>query len=141
MIKTGKQIQGDIYRLLRESDLSAIVSGEVYRNGTRPRDSKVEDIIVTFTTGLPTQIQEGVVTINIFVPDIDPFANGIMVEDGERTAVLEQAAQEWVDSLSTADSGYIFDLQQTIYTEEEPDIKQHFVVVKLHYRLYEDEAD
>lgn len=141
MSKTGKQIQGDIYRLLRESSLSANVSGEVYRNGTRPRDSKAEDIIVTFTTGLPTQIQEGVVTINIFVPDIDPYENGVMVEDGARTAELEQAAQDWFNSLSTADNGYIFDLQQTIYTEEEPDINQHFVVVKLHYRLYENEAE
>lgn len=141
MAKTGKQIQGDIYRLLRASDLSAIVSGKVYRNGTRPRDSKTEDIIVTFTTGLPTEIQEGVVTINIFVADIDPFENGVMIENGERTAELEQVAQNWVDSLSASQSDYLFDLQQTIYTENEPDIHQHFVVIKLHYRLFELEAE
>ncbi len=139
MAKTGKQVQGDIYRLLRDSTLYTLITGEVYRNGLRPRDSQKEDAVVIFTTGLPTEIQEGVVTVNIFVPDIDPYDNGVMVENGERTEEIERLAAEWVESLSAEVSCYLFDLMQTIYTEEEPDIKQHFVVVKLHYRYYGDD--
>lgn len=139
MAKTGKQVQGDIYRLLRDSTLYTLISGEVYRNGLRPRDSQKEDAVVIFTTGLPTEIQEGVVTVNIFVPDIDPYDNGVFVENGERTEQVERLAGEWVESLSAEVSCYLFDLMQTIYTEEEPDIHQHFVVVKLHYRYYGDD--
>ena len=73
MAKTGKQIQSDVLALLKSSTLPSIISGKVYRKGCRPRDSKAEDAIVIFTTGLPGQIQTGVVTINIYCPDIDPY--------------------------------------------------------------------
>lgn len=137
MAKTAKQVQTDIINLFERSELVSEISGEVYRSGYRPRDSRLEDAIVIFTTGLPDEIETGVVTINVFVPDIDPFNNGVLVEDGERTSALEALAQSWVDSLSAAMSNYAFELQQTIYTEAEPDINQHFVVVKLKYRLFE----
>lgn len=133
MAKTGKQIQSDVLALLKRSSLPALISGKVYRKGYRPRDSKAEDAIVIFTTGLPGQIQTGVVTINIYCPDIDPYENGVLVEDGQRCETLEKAAADWVDSLTAAVSNYKFKLQQTIYTEEEPEIQQHFVVVKLQY--------
>lgn len=135
MAKTAKQVQTDIIDLLRNSELAAEVTGEIYRRGYRPRDSRKEDIIVIFTTGLPDEIQTGVVTINIFIPDIDPYGNGVQEEDGERSETLEALAQCWVENLSG--TNYLFELQQTIYTEAEPEINQHFVVVKLRYRLYE----
>lgn len=137
MAKTGKQVQGDIYRLFKGSTLYTMISGDVYRNGYRPRDSRLEDAIVTFTAGIPDQIQTGVVTVNIFVPDIDPYKNGVLVEDGQRTDELERLAQAWVDSLTAAVSCYKFKLMQTIYTEEEADINQHFIVVKLGYEYFE----
>lgn len=137
MAKTAKQVQTDIIALLRGSELAAEISGEVYRNGLRPRDSRLEDAVVIFTTGLPDEIETGVVTVNIYVPDIDPYENGVLVEDGERTEKLEILAQDWVDSLLGSGTNYVFELRQTIYTEAEPDIKQHFVVVKLGYRLYD----
>lgn len=136
MAKTAKQIQGDVYTLLRDSSLYTNISGEVYRNGLRPRDSQLEDAVVIFTTGLPDEIQTGVVTIDIYVPDIDPYDNGVLVEDGERTEQLEALAQAWVDSLTCDVSNYRFSLQQTIYTEAEPDINQHFVVIKLKYEYF-----
>lgn len=136
MAKTGKQIQGDIRRLLKDSTLYTQISGEVYRNGYRPRDSRMEDAVVTFTAGLPDQIQTGVVTVNIFVPDIDPEDNGTWLEDGRRTEEIEKLAQAWADSLTAEVSCYKFKLQQTIYTEAEPSINQHFVVVKLKYEYF-----
>ena len=133
MAKTAKQVQTDIIALLRGSELATEISGEVYRNGLRPRDSRLEDAVVIFTTGLPDEIETGVVTVNIYVPDIDPYENGVLVEDGERTETLEILAQGWVDSLLGSGTNYVFELRQTIYTEAE--LKQHFVVVKLGYRL------
>lgn len=136
MAKTSKQIQGDIFLLLKGSTLCTMISGEVYRKGYRPRDSRKEDAVVIFTAGLPTEVQTGVVTVNIFVPDIDPYDNGVLVEDGERTEEIERLAQEWFDSLTAKISCYKFKLQQTIYTEEEAEINQHFVVVKLQYKYF-----
>ncbi len=133
MEKTAKQIQSDIMALLKRSTLPDMISGNVYRNGYRPRDSKEEDAIVIFTTGLPGQIQTGIVTINIYCPDIDPFDNGVLVENGQRCEELEKAAADWVAGLTAAISNYKFKLKQTIYTEEEAETHQHFVVVKLQF--------
>lgn len=137
-MKTSRQIQGDIYRLLRHSGLYAEITGEVYRQGMRPRDSRKEDAIVAFTAGLPGQIQEGVVTVNIYVPDIDPRDDGVMVEDSERTEQLETLAQAWVDELKSP--GYLFRLADTIHTTAEPSISQHIVVVRLRYRYGENDV-
>lgn len=139
MAKTGKQIQGDIYSLLKDSVLSSTISGKVYRKGCRPRDSKLEDAVVIFTGGFADEIQTGVVTVNIYVPDIDPYQNGVLTEDGERTEQLERFADDWVKSLTASRSCYKFKLGQTIYTEEEPAINQHFVVVKLQYEYFGDD--
>lgn len=136
MAKTSKQVEGDIFQLLKDSTLYTMISGDVYRAGYRPRDSRKEDAVIKFTTGLADEIQTGVVTVNIFVPDIDPYENGVLVEDGERTEELEKLADAWVESLTAEVSCYLFKLQQTIYTEAEPDINQHFVVVKLKYKYF-----
>ena len=134
-MKTAKQIQSDIINLLKGSELAIAANGEIYRFGYRPRDSKKEDIIVVFTAGFTEQIQIGIVTINIFVSDIESADNGVMLENGRRCEELEIAACNWVKSLTTDKSDYKFTLQQTIYTEAEPEINQHFVVVKLKYEL------
>ena len=139
MAKTAKQVQGDIRRMLRDTYLCSQLSGDVYRNGYRPRDSRKEDVIVSFTTGTTEQIQKGIVALNIYVPDIDPEANGTWIEDGQRCEEIERLAQEWVESLTADRSSYKFELQQTIYTEAEPDINQHFVVVKLRYQYFGDD--
>lgn len=137
MIKTGKQIQGDIYTMLRNSKLARSLNGGVYRSGFRPRDSRKEDAVVIFTTGTADEVQSGVVTINIFVPDIDPDGNGTWVENGRRTEQIEVLAQEWFDSLTADKSNYKFSLNQAITTDAEEAIRQHFVVVRLNYDYYE----
>ncbi len=141
MTKTSKQVQGDIIALLENSALKASVSGSVYRgtpdSSYRPRDSKQEDIVVIFTTGDPSEVQTGVVTVHIYVPDIDPYNDGVLVEDGRRTEELEKLADKWVESLTCDRSNYKFRLRQTIHTQANPDIHQHFVVVRLGYRLFE----
>lgn len=138
-ILTSKRVQGDVYTLLRKSELAGLISGGVYRKGMRPRDSKKEDAVVIFTAGLPDQIQTGVVTVNIFVPDVDGDEAGTLEEDGERTEELEAAAADWVKTLNGQGSCYKFRLQQAIYTEAEPETHQHFVVVKLAYKFFDGE--
>lgn len=140
MAKTGSEIQGDVYRLLRDSTLYEHISGEVYRGGKRPRDSRKEDAVVVFTAGLPTQIESGVVTVNVYVPDTD-FGEDYPSKDGDRIARLERLCQQWVDSLTAEVSCYKFELQRTITDDFDPQCGQHFIVVRLYYRYYGGEDD
>ena len=135
-MRTAKEIQGDIITLLRESALAQSVSGKIYRKGYRPLNSQAEDITVGFVTGVVGEIQEGVVVINVYVADIDAIGNGTMVENGARTTEIERLADDWVQSLTASRSDYLFELSQTIYTEAEREVRQHFVSIRLNYRLY-----
>ncbi len=142
MKKTAKQIQGDIIELLKGSDLTAALTGDVYRGdgdkSYRPRDSRLEDTIVIFTSGLNDEdVETGVVTLNIFVADIDPYQDGTMVENGARTAEIEELAQAWVESQTAAKSNYLFELQQTIATYAATTTDEHYVSVALKYRLFQ----
>lgn len=134
-MKTAKEIQGDIINLLRETPLAQAVSGQIYRKGYRPLNSKAEDIIVGFITGMTGEIEEGVVVVNIHVADI-PFGNGLVVENGARTAEIERLAADWVESLKASHSNYIFSLSQAIYTEAEREVTEHFVSIRLSYKCF-----
>ncbi len=141
---TAKQILGDVFAHLQASDLAGQLSGQVYKqsspnaNSPRPRDSKLEDAVVIFTTGDAEQLQQGVVTINVYVPDLDPFRNGVYVENGQRCEEVETLASEWVEELIEDSYDYLFSLSQAIYTEAEPEINQSFVVIKLKYKILTD---
>jgi len=135
MTQTGQQIEDYVFGLVKNSPLASLINGGVYKFGTRPRDSKKEDAIVKFVTGYDGQIQSGTVVINIYVPDIDAFNNGVMVRDIRRCIEIETTANEWIESLTAENSDYMFRKAQTIYTEEEAEINQHFVSIRLKFRL------
>lgn len=130
---TAHKVQDDIMALLRESELVDYVTGEVYREGYRPRDLRKEDIVVIFVTGTPEQVERGAVTLNIYVPDITPYNNGVYVEDGLRVSQIEHLADLWVQSLKARRTNYLFNLLRTISTMREEATHEHFVVVQLEY--------
>ncbi len=135
MYKTGIKVEGDVFAKLRGSALAAALTGGVYRDGTRPRDSRLEDAVVIFTAGLTGEVQRGEVTINIFVPDIMPWDNGVAVPDGARLETLSELAAQWVESLNPT-SNYRFTLAATIHVTQLPERAEHFIVVKLGYQYY-----
>ena len=134
--RTAKEIQTFFLDLIKASPLATAINGGVYRRGYRPRDSKLEDITVSFVSGLANQMQTGIIAVCIYVPDTDPYGNGVLVEDGARTEVLERVAQDWIDSNPANGSDYALRLQDTITTVEDVEIHQHFVSVMLHYNLF-----
>lgn len=135
-IKTSKEIERDMRALLLASPVASAVSGSVYFSGYRPRDSKLEDITVTFIAGQTDQMQKGVVSVKIYVPDIDPYGNGVMVEKGARTEELQRIVQDWLDSNPAANTNYLLELQNTISVTEYEEIQQHAVSVMLQYTLF-----
>lgn len=129
---TAHQVQSDFIAMLKGSGLASAVNGGIYRNGYRPRDSRKEDIIVTFVNGVPRQIEEGAVTVSIYVPDIVED-DGTYVEDGRRTAELEAVADTWVSSLNASHSRYKISLMRSISTVRDEAIHQHMVAVQMEY--------
>ena len=132
-MKTGIQVQNDIINLLRGSSLANSLSGGLYRGGMRPRDSRLEDIVVTFTTANGNQVQEGVVTINIFVPDIAIARDGILYQDSARCEAVETMAQDELDTWNGT-TEYHFTLRNTIFTLHDDDIHESFVVIRLGFK-------
>lgn len=131
---TAHKVQNDIIALLADSELCKALSGKVYRKGYRPRDSRLEDVVVIFVSGIYGQVEQGAVTLNIYVPDTTPYNNGVYCEDGRRIEQVEQLAAEWVNSLNVGRTPYLFTLSRTIDTMPEEAIHQHFVVVHLEYK-------
>lgn len=135
-IKTSKEIERDMRKLLLASPVASAVSGSVYFPTYRPRDSKLEDITVKFMSGGTEQMQKGVVSVKIYVPDIDPYGNGVMVENGARTEELQRIVQDWLDSNPAAKTNYLLELHETISVTEYEEIQQHAVSVMLDYTLF-----
>ena len=135
-MKTGHQIETDIYGFLKESDFVGALTGGLYRKGQRPPDSRLEDCVVIFTTADGEQIQRGTVTINVYVPDIYPYKNGVPVENIARCEEIEGLLQTWLDSMTAEVSGYLFHLKAAIHTQREETIHQSFVVARIDFKYF-----
>lgn len=133
MKKTGGQVLDDVFKLLKESGLADFVSGELYKN-SRPLNSQLEDIVVSFKTGLDGEIQEGAVTVNIWIPDIDN-GSGEKIMNSARCTEIEAKANDAIPHGVSPDHEYRFSLGNMIRTFKEPEIEQHFVNVDLRFEL------
>ena len=69
-IKTESAIERDFLQLLKDSSLASELRGRIYRDEMRPADAKTEDVVFKFIAGTDAQIQEGIVVVNIYVPDL-----------------------------------------------------------------------
>jgi hypothetical protein len=135
MSRTGGQIENDIYDFLCGSALAGEISGNVYHDEMRPKDSNLEDITVKFIDGGDGQIQTGKVAVNLFVPDIDVYGDGILRKHKGRCDELEAEANEWVEQIRRGGSDYWFEKSMTIKTMKHYDIPQHFISIMLSYRV------
>lgn len=117
MRKTGLAIEEYIHGLLKGQ---VVVSGGVYRNGTRPFDSNVEDVVVSFLTGrdsLDGFSQSGVVNVNAYVP-MRNFGGPLLVKDVKRCEELDEAISQLVDAHRTGDFLLVLDGTPTTFSEE-----------------------
>lgn len=82
------------------------------------------------------QMQDGVVTINVFVPQIAPFDDGVFVPDSARLEEIEAFGQRMVDSWTADRSDYRFTQNGTIRSQHNDERRESFVVIRLAYRYY-----
>lgn len=132
MRKTGDEIEMDLFGIISESPIKNAISGNVYLDGTRPADSQEEDAIVAFVSGEDGVIQEGVVNLDIYVPDIDNGA-GTKIKDTSRCQELSAIARDQILLMSSP--GYLFSLNGMIKSYKTENTKQYFVNVPIKFKL------
>lgn len=133
MEKTEKQIEKDVYRIIKESGLKDIIGGSFYRAGQRPKNAASEDVVVKFLTGIDGQEQSGIVLIHIYVPNIPSVTNdGEFVENIARIDELEEVINGIIAGLE--DVEYLFEKDGTPKSWPAEGIEQHFINVRLSYR-------
>lgn len=133
MEKTEKQIEKDVFRIIRKSELKTAIRGKVYRSGMRPKNATTEDIVVKFQTGIDEQEQSGIVLIHIYVPnEPSPNGDGELVEAITRIDELEAVANKVLSELE--DTEYLFEKDGTPKSFSVEGIEQHFINVRLHFR-------
>ncbi len=129
-IKTEKQIEKDIFRIIKASPINTMIGGTLYRKGMRPRNAKTEDAVVAFLSGLDGQFQTGVVLLNIYVP-MTQNASSDKITDISRVETLEATVKDFFDECSEVN--YLFELRETPYSEDLDEIEQTRINVRIHY--------
>jgi len=130
MKKTGSAIEDDLYALIGASSLKNTIGGAIYKDGFRPVGSNAEDAVIIFAGGLDGQFQDGIVIVNIFVPNIN---NGgtVKVKNNSRCRQLEIKANDWLSSLKPTD--YKFSLDAMIMSKQSPEIEQYYINVRIKF--------
>lgn len=130
--KTEKRIERDFYELVTKSELAKSISGKVYRKGMRPPESDKEDIVVKFLSGLDEQVQNGIVVLNIYVPDKPILSTGAKVEDIRRVEELEELAKSFIENNDSTE--YDLSKDGTPKSLEAEGIEQHFISLRIKFK-------
>lgn len=132
MEKTAKQIEKDVFRIVRNSELKNVIGGTFYRAGMRPKNASTEDVVVKFLSGIDGQEQSGVVLVHVYVPNIQVSKDGELVENITRIDELEGLINTLFAELENDE--YLFEKDGTPHSFPVEGIEQHFINVRLHYR-------
>lgn len=129
MIKTEQQIERDFFMFIKNSTLGKSVKGSVLRSGMREKDATTEDLVIKFLAGIDTQIQSGVVILNIYV--LDTTYQGVKVEDKQRTGALEELILSFINS--NTDTEYLLETDGTPTSMLNEQIRQHVIVARIKF--------
>lgn len=132
MEKTAKEIEKDVFRIVRNSTLKGVIGGTFYRAGMRPKNATTEDVVVKFLTGVDEQEQSGVVLIHIYVPNIPGSIDGELIENIPRVELLEKHLNTLVADMENDE--YLFTKDGTPHSYPVEGIEQHFINMRLHFR-------
>lgn len=127
---TGSKILQHTYDAIKRLNLPI---KELYKAGNRVVNPNVECMTVGLLTGTANQIQEGIININVFVPDV-LSADGRMYCNSTRCAEIEEMLNDIDDKLS-ADGEFTYELDSIIQTIKNPTANEHYVNVSLRYRV------
>lgn len=78
-------IKDFVYGLVASSELASTISGRVYKD-SRPMNSEVEDVSISVLSGDAAQLQQFILNVNVFVPDVN--RGNEHIEDTKRLRTL-----------------------------------------------------
>lgn len=135
---TCEQLETLLYERVKAANLP--ISGGVYYRGTRPmqneNDEHKEDCVVAVLTGTGGELAKGTCLVNVYIPDIRTNGGRYLKN---RTRCEE--ISELLDVLPMTirkDCAVYFSRSEMILTEEEPDLKEHFVSLKMDFKLIQE---
>lgn len=126
-MKTDIDIKDDIYLFIKGSRLAYEVNGEL-RKTVRPKDSNLEDIVISVLANQNAQIQEAFVNVNIYVKDV--YRNNQNEEDTIRLRTLCNLAKSLLKSGRGNDFRFVLDSQRVLEVEGKA---EHYINNKLLY--------
>lgn len=134
MRKTAGAVLDDVCELILCSSIPSFISGEVYKNN-RPTNSRNEDCVVKFKTGLDNKVQDGntqsgALSINIYVPFINNNT-GVKIPNLSRISEIEMFIEPIVRSWTSGE--YLFSIGDMIQSFEDNTIEQSFIYVDLRF--------
>lgn len=139
-MKTGLEVESDIFEMMQCSPICLIVNGQMYKGETRPFQDKntiaKEDIVIRYLAGISSQIQNGVVIVNVYCTYIK-MGGEVLMRNTSRCQELEQKLSETLYYLKTLHSEYKFDFDSTIQTYNEDEIGQTFSTLRIRYKILE----
>lgn len=134
---TDIEIIEDLFDKLIAGGLGDTITGDIYLK-KRPYGSILEDCVVSFLAGTDGQKQVGLVTCNIFVPNIIVSNNnGYEYEDTKRTKAISLKLNDIIHNGLVMQRGRYFwrpNTMVSVFEHEKADEHSHFVHVELAFQ-------
>ncbi|GAA0561552.1 hypothetical protein [Chitinophaga japonensis] len=123
-----------VYQRLNTSALKTAITG-IIKKGKRPLNSTKEDVVINTLPISALQLQEGIVNVNIYVPNLVITVGGVQDFTQPDSARLKELTTTAIDLLTdqwpeSGDINYTVQ-QQTLFEDEES--KSHYVNIRLQF--------
>lgn len=113
------------------------ITGKVYYRGTRPmqneNDEHKEDCVVAVLTGTGGELAKGTCVVNVYIPDVR-VNSGQYLKNRVRCQEIGEVLDVLPEKLRK-DCPVYFTRSEMILTEREPNLKEHFVSLKMDFKF------
>lgn len=136
---TSLELEDLLYRKVNDFliENGSPINGKVFKKGMRITDSKPnsnkEDAVVGVLTGKGGELQKGTCYVNVYVPN-KMVSKGRYLEDKQRCLTISKLLDALPAYLRKGESVY-FSKTDMIVTLEEPQLNEHFVSLKLEFKV------
>lgn len=114
------------------------IKGRVYYRGSRPIQANPsdysEDAVVGYLTGVGADVIEGTCLVNVYVKDIIA-SSGLPYKDKVRCVEIADKLMLFPSFANKAQGSVYFNRREVIETLAEESIKQHFVSLKMDFKV------
>lgn len=124
---------------MRVSAAHLPITGKVYYRGTRPLqndvedDKRTEDCVISVLTGTGGELVKGTCVVNVYVPDVR-VNSGLYLKNRVRCQEIGEMLDVLPETLRKNCPVY-FTRSGMITTESEPNLKEHFVSLKMDFKF------